>query len=426
MIKIINFTKQRILRGLNIKILHFIIISLIVYYFSFEVTRPLGVIAQSINSNLDLNIPVPYFDQITVQILIATGILAIVTFNLALVTKCWKGDIILLVLPIVLANLIGRFYTNSDYPLEQVNTVLLTSGVFGSITRLYGADTEQRFVRKAFGRYVSPQLIDHLLSQRQDPKMGGELREMSVLFSDIRGFTSLSETIPPKRLVKVLNYYLEEMSEVIFKNKGTIDKFIGDAVMAFWNAPIKDSEHAYKSVITALKMQEKMIEIKNEIPELSNSNIGVGIATGPMVVGNIGSNQRFDYTVLGDTVNLASRLEGLTKQYGVPILINETAARSIAKYKNLIIREIDEIIPKGKSTPVRIYQPMINNVGNISLSRQYTEALMHYRRGNALTAHNIFSNLANLGDGASKHMLARISKINPNDGLPSPWKWDTK
>lgn len=425
---IISFLRQKVIRGLNIKILHFLIISAMVYYFIVENAQSFGVLAQTVNPVGNINIQVADFDQSTAQILISVGVIAVFTFNLALITKNWKGDILLLVLPVILANAIGRFYSNVEFgfPLDQINTVLITSGVYGSISRLYGADTDQRFVRKAFGRYVSPQLVEQLLSQRRDPKMGGELREMSVLFSDIRGFTSLSETIEPKRLIKVLNFYLEEMSSLIFKNKGTIDKFIGDAVMAFWNAPFRDSEHAYKAVMTAIAVQEKMIEIKKEIPELSNSDVGVGIATGPMIVGNVGSNMRFDYTVLGDTVNLASRLEGLTKQYGVSILINEVAARSIAKYRNLLIREIDEIIPKGKTTAVRVYQPMLNNVGNVSLVRQYTEALMYYRKGNSSTAFKIFNMLAAQGDGASKHMVARISNAKNNDELPSAWKWDVK
>jgi adenylate cyclase len=187
-------------------------------------------------------------------------------------------------------------------------------------------------------------------------KLGGQKKEMTVLFSDIRGFTTLSEKLEPEKLVAILNEYFTAMTEVILQSGGVLDKFIGDAIMAFWGAPQEAPDHAQRACRTALKMIAKLEELKKEwskrdLPEI---NIGVGINSGQMIVGNMGSAKRFDYTVIGDNVNLASRLEGLNKQYGTSIIISQfTYDKVKEKFEGEFL---DKVAVKGKEIPVEIFK----------------------------------------------------------------------
>src|SRR3569623_419710 len=179
---------------------------------------------------------------------------------------------------------------------------------------------------------------------------------MSVFFSDLAGFTSLSETMTPAQLVELLGGYFDEMSTVIGAHHGTIDKFIGDAIMAFWNAPVDDPDHAVRAVGAALAFQRKLDEIKRRDPSLAGQSARIGIASGDVVVGNNDTHQRMNYTVMGDTVNLASRLEGLGKAYGTKILISEGCRRAAGDA--IVARAIDVVAVKGKSQGVRVYEPL--------------------------------------------------------------------
>ena len=186
-------------------------------------------------------------------------------------------------------------------------------------------------------------LHDLILKDPSRLKLGGEKRRMSVLFSDIRGFTSIAESMPPEKLVVTINAYLTHMTGIVFEQDGVLDKYIGDAVMAFWNAPLDQADHALRAVKTALAMQTAVADMnrEKELPDGLAIRIGIGINTGDMIVGNMGSEARFDYTVIGDNVNLASRLEGLTKEYGVGILVTEA---TIADIKDKVLaRRIDRL-----------------------------------------------------------------------------------
>jgi adenylate cyclase len=186
----------------------------------------------------------------------------------------------------------------------------------------------------------------------------GESREMTVLFSDVRSFTTISEGLPAARLKEMLNRFFTPMTEIIFRNRGTIDKYVGDMVMAFWGAPVKDDDHAYHAVLTAMEMIRETGRLKPDFkrqgfPEI---NIGIGINTGLMNVGDMGSTYRRAYTVIGDAVNLASRLEGATKLYGASIIVGESVYEKTAD--RILYRELDLIRVKGKQQAVYIYQPV--------------------------------------------------------------------
>lgn len=222
---------------------------------------------------------------------------------------------------------------------------------------------DRQRIRSAFGQYLSPALVEQLAQSPDKLKLGGETRNMTILFSDVRGFTTISESFKhdPQGLTRLMNSFLTPLTNAIIEEKGTIDKYMGDAIMAFWNAPIDDPDHEINACRAALAMLRRVDELNAEREIEANENgtrfiplnVGVGLNTGQCVVGNMGSDLRFDYSVLGDSVNLASRLEGRSKSYGTPIIIGAgTAAKAEKKFATL---EIDLITVKGKTEPERIF-----------------------------------------------------------------------
>jgi adenylate cyclase len=218
---------------------------------------------------------------------------------------------------------------------------------------------EQRqtaMLRTTFGRYVSPQILTHILAHPEKVQLGGERRDLTILFSDIRGFTTISEASEPEQVVEMLNEYLTRMVEILLEHGGTLDKFIGDAVMGFWNAPAADPDHPRHAVACALDMIEETARIRERwIGEGKAAiRIGIGVNTGDAVVGNIGAEKVFGYTVIGDAVNLSSRLEGKNKDYGTEIIISEFTKERIGDEFELVY--LDDVKVKGKEKAVRIYE----------------------------------------------------------------------
>jgi len=211
-------------------------------------------------------------------------------------------------------------------------------------------------LRATFGRYVSPQILEHILAHPESVQLGGERRDLTILFSDIRGFTTISEASEPEAVVEMLNEYLTRMVEILLEHGGTLDKFIGDAVMGFWNAPAADADHPRHAVECAIAMIEETARLRSrwEADGKPALRIGIGINTGEAVVGNIGAEKVFGYTVIGDAVNLASRLEGKNKDYGTEIIVSEfTKARIDVGFEMVYL---DEVKVKGKERAVRIYE----------------------------------------------------------------------
>jgi adenylate cyclase len=213
-------------------------------------------------------------------------------------------------------------------------------------------------LKSMFGQYVPTAHVDAMLADPNQYSFQGQSKEMSVLFADIRNFTSISENMTAVQLKEMLNQYLTPMTEILFKHQGTVDKYVGDMVMAFWNAPLQDDRHAYHAILAALGMQVIVAKMQTDFSQYTTApvKIGIGVNTGLMSVGDMGSTFRRAYTVLGDSVNLASRLEGQTKYYGVEIIVGEetyTQTRS-----DFLFRQLDRIKVKGKETAVTIYQPL--------------------------------------------------------------------
>jgi adenylate cyclase len=252
-----------------------------------------------------------------------------------------------------------RLLIDFTYPLLSTTSIYLTL-IFSSFVR---EQAQRRQIRSAFGQYLSPALVEQLAQSPEKLVLGGEEREMTIMFSDVRGFTTISESYKhnPQGLTALMNRFLTPLTNAILARKGTIDKYMGDAIMAFWNAPLDDSEHQLNACEAAVDMLERIDEL-NKLREQEAQhggdayiplNVGVGLNTGICVVGNMGSDQRFDYSVLGDSVNLASRLEGQSKEYGFPIIVGSKTA--LAVKDKFAILELDFIMVKGKKEPEVIY-----------------------------------------------------------------------
>jgi adenylate cyclase len=252
-----------------------------------------------------------------------------------------------------------RLLIDFTYPLMSTTAIYLAL-IFFSFVR---EQQQRRQIRSAFSQYLSPAFVEQLAQSPEKLVLGGEEREMTIMFSDMRGFTSISETYKndPQGLTALMNRFLTPLTNAILERKGTIDKYMGDAIMAFWNAPLDDKQHHLNACEAALDMLERVDEL-NEQRELEAKeaglpfvplNIGVGLNTGACVVGNMGSDKKFNYSVFGDSVNLASRLEGQSKEYGFPIIVGSKTA--LAVKDKFAILELDFIMVKGKKEPEVIY-----------------------------------------------------------------------
>lgn len=260
-----------------------------------------------------------------------------------------------------LASLIAAallLFTHAGYVMPVVGPVLAVLGGYAGST-VYNLFTERKqrvLIRNMFSTYVNPSVVDSLIADPDKLVLGGERKELTVLFSDIEGFTTISQRLSPEELVTILNEYLDVMTGIVFKHDGTVDKYEGDAVMAFWGAPIPQEDHALRACLSALEMQEAVSSlndawIRQGRPRL---RIRIGINTGDMVVGNMGASGKFAYTVIGDSVNVASRLEGANKEFATGIMVSE---RTYALVQEVILgRELDSIIVKGRTEPVTTFE----------------------------------------------------------------------
>jgi adenylate cyclase len=243
---------------------------------------------------------------------------------------------------------------------------------------------------------MHPALISQMLNSPEGLRLGGEEKELTALFADIRGFTTLSENLTPAQLVELLNEYLTEMTEVIFKNWGTLDKYIGDAIMAFWGAPYPQTDHAFRACRTGLDMLSALQRLQAgwQLRGVPRIDVGVGINSGPMLVGNMGSKGRKNYTIMGDSVNLASRLEGINRQFGTHIVISEDTFQQVKD--QVVARELDLIQVKGKTQPVKVYELLALAADahlHNDLVTRFEKGLAAYRSGEWLPAIEIFQEL---------------------------------
>ncbi len=311
--------------------------------------------------------------------------------------------------------------------VSATNIVIIGSFMFTGIVNYLIESQQKSFITNAFGQYLSPRVIDELVKDPSKLKLGGEERIMTAFFSDVAGFSGISEKLLPQELVSLLNYYLSEMCEIIGKYEGTVDKFEGDAIIVFWGAPIPTEEHALLACKASLEMNRKMVKIREYLRKKGKPELYVrmGLNSGPMVVGNMGSHQRMDFTIMGDSVNIAARLEGANKFYGTYLVISEFTYEFVKD--EVEVKELDLIRVIGKNEPVRVYE-LLAMKGELPENFQkgrdlFEEALGLYRKQKFQEAKNMFGKVFEFvpGDPPVYIFLKRCEdfiKIEP------PHDWD--
>ena len=325
-----------------------------------------------------------------------------------------------LVLPIIVG--VGFFLVDVWFPIAEPTAAILLTLIAAGIANYLTEGRQKRFIQGAFGQYLSPTVIERLIDNPEQLKLGGERRELSMFFSDIEGFTTISEDLSPESLTSLLNDYLSHMTDIILEEGGTIDKYEGDAIIAFWNAPLEQSDHANRVVAAALRCQISLAEMQPELRQRTGSDavvrMRIGINSGPAVVGNLGSRVRFDYTMLGDAVNLASRLEGINKQFGTYTLI--TAHTFDALGGAVPAREISRVAVVGRHEPVTVYEPMLKAVydGRRTVIDAFDSGLRAYYAGDFGAAGQIFAGIE-AHDPPARAYRKRCVELS--DAAPDQW-----
>jgi adenylate cyclase len=340
--------------------------------------------------------------------------------------------VLLPLLAIIIFSITALVLFNSNIVINIVSpSFAVLSGYVASFTYMsFTEGREKRKIRNILGQYVSPAILSSVLEKNQDGYLKAEVgtREtLTIFFSDIRDFTTISEKYEVEEVVEILNTYLSRMVTIIFNNEGTLDKFIGDAIVAFWGAPVKIQDHHYRAVIAGLQMNEALADynLENLDRGLPQLRIGMGIHTGEVILGNIGSEKKLDYTVIGDSVNLASRLENLTKTYNTPIIISQNTYDHVKD--EIFCRMADYIKVKGKDRPIRIYEA-IGEVGWVDeetvMITQLTEmGFKHYLERRFSDAINTYESILDISpeDSLSKIFINRCRDYQQNE---PPEDWD--
>ncbi|WP_345993423.1 adenylate/guanylate cyclase domain-containing protein [Sulfurimonas sp. HSL-1716] len=353
----------------------------------------------------------PYITSVLIVIMV------LLPFILLLFVKKVVNRVVLDIVGYLLVYLFVRYifvfyniYSDAFYPL----VAFILSTVSVEVMAFTIQEKGSRFIRNAFSSYLSADLLDKLIKNPEALSLGGEKKELSILFSDIRGFTTISESMDPVSLIKLLNRYFTPMTDAVLQNGGMLDKYIGDAVMAFFNAPVDVPDHANASCRAALQMIEELDKLNKELSleGIDPIRIGIGINTDEVVVGNMGSNTRFNYTVIGDGVNLASRVEGITKNYAVNILITEFTLKRLKE--GFLTRVIEPVKVKGKDEAVLLYELMSNSDRNVNIKKDYDRALDLYKNSKFEEAIVIFENLiGEYDDSVSKYFLPLVRERHP-------------
>lgn len=309
-------------------------------------------------------------------------------------------------------------------PTLSLGLVYTTVMVYRYLTE----EREKRRIKGYFQTYINQALLEELMEHPELAELGGQRKEVTIFFSDVAGFTTISETMSPEVLVPFLNEYLTAMTDIVLKHGGTVDKFEGDAVMAFFGAPFPMTDHAVTACRVSVEMQGQLVGLREKWTQEGRPaiHVRIGLDTGEVLVGNMGSKDKMDYTVMGDHVNLASRLEGVNKEYGTHILISEDTYK--AAKDHVIARELDLIRVKGRAEPVRIYQLLsMNDVGMDAAQREvlalHAQALSLYRERKWTEAQQIFARILDVDpkDGPARTYVERCKVLAAN---PPPDDWD--
>jgi adenylate cyclase len=283
---------------------------------------------------------------------------------------------------------------------------------------------QKLFIKNAFKQYLSPAVIEELIQHPERLKLGGERRMLSIFFSDLEGFTGISEGLEPEALTALLNDYLSAMTDIIHEEGGTVDKYEGDAIIAFWNAPLQQPDHARRCVRAALRCQARLAELRPSLRERlgKDLNMRIGINSGPAVVGNMGSHTRFDYTMIGDAVNLAARLEGINKHFGTYTLISQATKEQMEDA--FPVRELSRVAVVGRREPVVVYEPLLpDDVDNRRQTiARFSEGLALFYRGDFLKAEAVFTEIAE-ADPAARAYVTKCRQLMDHPTYPWQGVW---
>lgn len=309
-----------------------------------------GILSQDIKQSP------PYVLGANVVLLLVIGLVMAVLLPML---SALSGTLVSLGMMLLALFINGGLWAYGNLALPLAGGLIMVMALF-ALNMTFGYFVESRTKQKItglFGQYVPGELVDEMSRNPEQVSMEGDSREMTILFSDVRGFTTISEGLDPRDLSLLMNEFLTPLSRVVYGHRGTIDKYMGDCIMAFWGAPLPDERHAYHAVLAGLEMQRTLAALQPHFREKGwpEIHIGVGINTGRVSVGNMGSEVRVAYTVMGDAVNLASRLEGITKEYGAGVVVGELTKAATPEF---VYRELDLVRVKGKDKPVAIFEPL--------------------------------------------------------------------
>ena len=383
--------------------------------------------ASIISGILDSRIPFQPSWSLTIEIaqLLLIGFALLITLSFL---EPIRGMVVTgFILTMVVATNLYFWQRGIYLPIMSSVMLTLVFYLFNVSWSLLVESRNKRFITRVFGQYIPPELVDEMADRQTDISIQGEAREMTVLFSDVQGFTAIAENLQPQELTKLMNDLLTPLTAVIHQHRGTIDKYMGDAIMAFWGAPLASERHSNDAVRSAWEMQEAVAELHQSFASqgLPPIGMGIGLNTGPMFVGNMGSEFRMAYTVMGDAVNLGSRLEGLTRQYDVSILVSESTQKSATEFS---FREIDRVIVKGKQRPITIFEPLgpTDKVSKHTqtLAAEFHEVLRHYRQQEWAEALRLLHGLLEQDPSHSGLYQLYLDRVQILSEQPPPADWD--
>lgn len=352
---------------------------------------------------------------VSALLLLFLGLLGVVPVTLAEMYPSKRHSLITSIVYFILS---GVLYYVLSYVIFHAGVVvpvvpgLLALGIGFAFALIVGYRQEgrqRRYLKSAFKQYLSPVVIEDLIAHPERLRLGGERRRISIYFSDVQGFTSISENLDPASLTSLLNDYLSEMSDIILQSGGTIDKYEGDAIIAFWNAPVQQENHSVRALEAAVACQERLAELRPELEKRAGRPfyMRIGLNTGDAVVGNMGSRNRFDYTMLGDAVNLAARLEGLNKQFGTYCMCTEESKKEAERYGTVLaFRELGRAAVVGKSEAVTIFEPMSARVyeERQEIYKIFDTALQLFYQGDFVSAITEFEKIKDKDVAAVKYI----------------------
>ncbi len=334
--------------------------------------------------------------------------------------RAWKTALVIIFLTPVPLLLSVAAYEYSIWLPVVLPEIGVVGAFLSTVVVKYAVEgRKKRFIQGAFMQYMNHEVVEELMKNPELLTLGGEKKVLSIFFSELAGFTSISENMQPEELTEWLNKYLTAMSDIIKEERGTIDKYEGDAIIAFWNAPLPQPDHASRAVRTALRCQQKLSDMRLELRKKAGTDVEmrIGLHTGPVMVGNVGSSDRFDYTMIGDAANLASRLEGLNKHFGTRTLISETTFEQVKK--DVAAREISTVAVKGKTKPVKVFEPMskLEFTKRRYMLKAFGEGLAKYYEGDFKEAHRLFSHTKDRDQAARWYaaLCEELMKDPPKD-----------